>query len=75
MQVLLPTYVHTLILERREGQLGLMRQQGLTPCAYYTAMYLWMLAVYIIFMAVFVGVGAATGLSIFTKTSFGVQVN
>jgi len=73
MQVLLPTFVHTLISERQDGHLGLMRQQGLTPGAYYTAMYVWTLLAYIVFMVVFAGVGAIIGLSIFTKTAFGVQ--
>lgn len=75
MQVLLPTYVHALISERRGGHLGQMRQQGLTPTAYYTATYLWALVVYVLFTIVFVGVGAAIGLSIFTKTAVGVQVS
>ena len=74
MQLLLPTYVHALVLERQGGQLGLMRQQGLTATAYYTATYLWAIAMYCAFMAVFVGFGAAVGLSIFTKTAVGIQV-
>ena len=74
MQILLPTWVHTLVSERQGGQLGLMRQQGLTPAAHYLAMYIWAMAMYIVFMLVFVGFGVAVGLSIFTKTAPGVQV-
>ena len=74
MQILLPTWVHTLASERQGGQLGLMRQQGLTASAHYLAMYAWSLAMYIVFMLVFVGFGAAVGLSIFTKTAAGIQV-
>ncbi|GAX76897.1 hypothetical protein CEUSTIGMA_g4343.t1 [Chlamydomonas eustigma] len=74
MQLLLPTFVHSLVSEQVGGHLGLMKQQGLRPAAYYVATYLWELMLYIVFMAVFVGFGAGIGLSIFTKTAAGVQV-
>ncbi len=48
--------------------------QGLSPLAHFLATSIWFLAMYVIFIAVFVGFGAAVGLSIFTKTEGGVQV-
>ncbi len=42
---------------------------------YYLVTYMWQMSVYIVFMAVFAIFGSAIGLKMFTKNSWGVQVN
>ncbi|EFJ47435.1 hypothetical protein VOLCADRAFT_92146 [Volvox carteri f. nagariensis] len=73
MQLLLPTFVHSLVSERESGAQLLMRQQGLRAAPAALASYCWFVALYGVYMSVFVGFGAAIGLNIFTKTGPGVQ--
>ena len=42
---------------------------------FYLVTYMWQMSVYIVFMAVFAIFGSAIGLKMFTKNSWGVQVN
>lgn len=36
--------------------------------------YVWQLALYLVFMAIFIGFGSAIGLKLFTKNNYGIQV-
>lgn len=73
MQLLLPVYVAQLVSEK-EGQLrSMMTMQGLGTPAYYIVNYVWQMLLYIVFMAIFWGFGAAIGLLIFTKNSIAIQ--
>ena len=69
------TYVYVLASERETGQLQLMRQQGLQLAPYYAATYVWAMSMYVVFMLVFVGFGAAIQLNIFVQTAASVQVS
>ncbi|MEW5307614.1 MAG: hypothetical protein WDW36_009993 [Sanguina aurantia] len=74
VQLLLPTFVYQMVQERQDGQLLLMRQQGLRQGPYWLALYIWSMLLYAVFMVVFVGFGAAVQLNIFTKNSMAVQI-
>ena len=53
-----------------------MTKQAWLVCrVYYLVTYMWQMSVYIVFMAVFAIFGSAIGLKMFTKNSWGVQVN
>lgn len=67
-------FVFLLASERQRGHVTLLRQQGMSPGAYHWANYVVFLALYMAFMAVFVGFGAAIGLNVFTRTAPSVQV-
>ncbi len=53
-----------------------MTKQAWLVCrVYYLVTYMWQMSVYIVFTAVFAIFGSAIGLKMFTKNSWGVQVN
>lgn len=73
MQLMLPINVYMLVHEKERHLRIMMRMQGLRDEAYYVVQYIWMVAMYCVFMVVFVGFGSAIGLKIFTLNSYGVQ--
>lgn len=73
MQLLLPVNVFTLVHEKEQHLRIMQRMQGLGEGVYYVVQYCWMMAMYCVFMVVFVAFGSAIGLKIFTLNSYTVQ--
>lgn len=72
-QLMLPINVYMLVHEKERHLRIMQRMQGLGEGVYYVVNYLWMLGMYLLFTAVFVGFGSAIGLKIFTLNSYSVQ--
>ena len=73
-QLLLPINVYSLVHEKEHHLRIMQRMQGLGEGAYYAVHYLWMVAIYCVFAAIFVAVGSGIGLKIFTLNNYGVQI-
>lgn len=74
MQLLLPVNVYTLVSEKEQHLMRMMRMQGLRDGVYFGVQYTWMYLTYCVFMCVFVLFGSLIGLKIFTLNSLSVQV-
>jgi len=72
-QMLLPVFLAQLVYEKERRLRMMMRMHGLGDGAYWLVTYLWFLALYALYMAVFVAFGAAIGLQVFRKNSLAVQ--
>lgn len=71
IQMLLPTLVMQLVQEKEKRLRAMMRLHGLGNAAYWAVTYAWYLILYLAYMAVFVGFGAAIGLKIFIYNDSG----
>ena len=72
--MLLPVNIYTLVSEKEQHLMRMMRMQGLRDGVYFGVQYTWMYFTYCAFMCVFVLFGNLIGLKIFTLNSLSVQV-
>lgn len=61
------------VYEKEKRLRMMMKMHGLGDGAYWLITYLWYLALYIVYMLIFVIFGAAIGLEVFRRTNFGIQ--
>ncbi|KAI8825016.1 uncharacterized protein EV422DRAFT_242205 [Fimicolochytrium jonesii] len=71
---LTPFFVVTLVKEKEDRIMGMMRMNGLKVWTYWLAHYIHFYSLHILSAAVFLIVGAAVKMSMFTKTSPGVLI-
>jgi hypothetical protein len=72
-QMLLPVFLMQLVYEKERRLRMMMKMHGLGDGAYWLVTYLWFLALYVLYMAVFVAFGSAIGLQVFRKNALSVQ--
>jgi ABC-2 family transporter protein len=69
LSFLLPVFMHIVVLEKERGLRTAMRLQGVTTPFYWSVTYVFSFIVYVLVVAVFLGIELAMGNRFFTQTS------
>lgn len=74
VQLLLPTFLQQLVYEKEKRLRMMMKMHGLGDTVYWLVTYAWYLLLYCVYIIIFILFGAAVQLSVFRKTSIGIQI-
>mmetsp|Transcript_33634 Transcript_33634/g.74460 ORF Transcript_33634/g.74460 Transcript_33634/m.74460 type:complete len:1035 (+) Transcript_33634:121-3225(+) len=74
VQLLMPTFLQQLVYEKEKRLRMMMKMHGLGDPAYWLITYCWYMLLYIVYIAIFIIVGAGAGLKYFRKTNLGIQI-
>eukprot|EP00898_Chlorokybus_atmophyticus_P003419 jgi/Chlat1/4078/Chrsp26S04118 len=74
VQLLLPVYLTSIVYEKERRLRLMMKMHGLGDRSYWTVTYLYNLALYIVYIILFILFGTAVRLKFFYKNSYGIEI-